>query len=89
MCQNADSITSSETIFSFLVFNSTTNEGSQQLPRKFGQTLTIEDKTSFAYPTPQHTSFAPINEVQQVGLSVCKAEYIHSTSKMARWTLKK
>jgi len=54
----------------------------QRLTKKFGETLTIEGKTYFAYPTPQRISDTSISEVQQVGLSVRKAEYIHGASKL-------
>jgi DNA-3-methyladenine glycosylase II len=54
----------------------------QRLTKKFGETLTIEGNTYFAYPTPQRISDASISEVQQVGLSVRKAEYIHGVSKL-------
>jgi DNA-3-methyladenine glycosylase II len=54
----------------------------QRLTKKFGETLTIDGNTYFAYPTPQRISDASISEVQQVGLSVRKAEYIHGVSKL-------
>jgi len=54
----------------------------QRLTKKFGETLTIDGNTYFAYPTPQRISDTSIGEVQQVGLSVRKAEYIHGASKL-------
>lgn len=54
----------------------------QRLTKKFGETLTIDGNTYFAYPTPQRISDTSISEVQQVGLSVRKAEYIHGASKL-------
>jgi len=54
----------------------------QRLTKKFGETLTIDGNTYFAYPTPQRISDTSISEVQQVGLSVRKAEYIRGASKL-------
>jgi DNA-3-methyladenine glycosylase II len=54
----------------------------QRLTKKFGEKLTIEGNTYFAYPTPQRISDTCVSEVQKVGLSVRKAEYIYGASKL-------
>ena len=54
----------------------------QRLAKKFGETLTIDDNTNFAYPTPENIATASISEVQQVGLSRRKAEYIQNAAKL-------
>ncbi|MCL4430583.1 MAG: DNA-3-methyladenine glycosylase, partial [Chloroflexi bacterium] len=54
----------------------------QRLAKKFGETLTIDGNTYFAYPTPQNIAAASISEIQQVGLSMRKAEYIQNAAKL-------
>ena len=54
----------------------------QRLAKKFGETLTIDGTTYFAYPTPQNIACASISEIQQVGLSMRKAEYIHGAAQL-------
>ena len=54
----------------------------QRLAKKFGETLTIDGATCFSYPTPQNISAASISEVQQVGLSQRKAEYIQGAAQL-------
>lgn len=52
----------------------------QRLAKKFGDPLTIDVKIYFAYPTPQNIADASISEIQQVGLSMHKTEYIHGAA---------
>ncbi len=54
----------------------------ERLAKKFGETLTIEANTYYAYPTPQNIADASISEIQQVGLSMRKAEYIQNAAKL-------
>lgn len=54
----------------------------QRLAKKFGETLSVESNIYFAYPTPQNIAAASINEIQQVGLSMRKAEYIQNAAKL-------
>jgi DNA-3-methyladenine glycosylase II len=54
----------------------------QRLAKKFGDPFDIEGRTYFAYPTPQRISDASVSEVQQVGLSMRKAEYIHGVAQL-------
>jgi len=54
----------------------------QRLAKKFGDPFDIEGRTYFAYPTPQHISDVSVSEVQQVGLSMRKAEYIHGAAQL-------
>ena len=54
----------------------------QRLAKKFGETLTIDGATYFLYPTPQNIAAASISEIQQVGLSQRKAEYIHGAAQL-------
>jgi DNA-3-methyladenine glycosylase II len=54
----------------------------QRLAKKFGETLTIEGNIYFAYPKPQNIAAASISDIQQVGLSMRKAEYIQNAAKL-------
>jgi DNA-3-methyladenine glycosylase II len=54
----------------------------QRLAKKFGDPFDIEGRTYFAYPTPQCISDASVSEVQQVGLSMRKVEYIHGVAQL-------
>jgi DNA-3-methyladenine glycosylase II len=54
----------------------------QRLAKKFGETLTMDGNTYFAYPTPQNIAAVSISEIQQVGLSMRKAEYIHGAAQL-------
>ena len=54
----------------------------QRLAKKFGETLTIDGNIYFAYPTPQSIAAASLSEIQQVGLSMRKAEYIQNAAKL-------
>ncbi len=51
-----------------------------RLAKKFGDKVEIDGKTYFEFPTPQNIAAVSINEVQQVGLSQRKAEYIHGAA---------
>ncbi len=53
-----------------------------RLAKKFGDNLEIDGKTYFVFPTPQNIAAASISEVQQVGLSRRKAEYIHGAAEL-------
>ena len=54
----------------------------QRLTKKFGETLTIEGNTYFAYPAPEKIASAGTSEIQQVGLTKRKAEYIHGAAQL-------
>ena len=54
-----------------------------RLAKKFGETISIDGCTYYAYPTPQNIARASVSEVQQVGLSLRKAEYILNAAKLA------
>lgn len=54
----------------------------QRLARKFGETLTIDNATYYLYPTPQKIAEASIEDIQQVGLSQRKAEYIQGAAQL-------
>jgi DNA-3-methyladenine glycosylase II len=54
----------------------------QRLAKKFGDPLTIEGNIYFAYPKPQNIAAASISDIQQVGLSMRKAEYIQNAAKL-------
>ncbi len=54
----------------------------QRLAKKFGDPLTIDGVTYFSYPTQKKISAASISEVQQVGLSKRKAEYIQGAAQL-------
>ena len=53
-----------------------------RLTKKFGETLTIDGNTYYAYPVPQNIADASISDIQQVGLSQRKAEYIQNAAKL-------
>lgn len=48
----------------------------EKLVKKFGDRLEIDGETFFAFPTPQAFAAASVEEIQGVGLSRRKAEYI-------------
>jgi DNA-3-methyladenine glycosylase II len=50
--------------------------------KTFGETLTLDDKVYYAFPTPQQLAFATKEQLRTCGLSVRKAEYIHDISKL-------
>jgi DNA-3-methyladenine glycosylase II len=54
----------------------------QRLAKKFGESLTIDNSTYYLYPTPQKVAEASISDIQEVGLSQRKAEYIHGAAQL-------
>jgi DNA-3-methyladenine glycosylase II len=54
----------------------------ERLAVKFGEKLEIENESFFAFPTPRNLAEASISEIQGVGLSKHKAEYIYNAAKM-------
>ena len=53
--------------------------------RKFGETLTEDGNTYYAYQhalTPPNIAVVSISEIQQAGLSTRKAEYIHGVAQL-------
>ncbi len=52
----------------------------ERLVKKFGETLTINGNTYYAYPTPQNIAKATIEDIRQCGLSQRKAEYIQQAA---------
>ena len=54
----------------------------QRLTKKFGEPLTIDGNIYFAYPKPQNIADTSISEIQHVGLSMRKAEYIQNAAKL-------
>ncbi|MGA2387068.1 MAG: DNA-3-methyladenine glycosylase [Candidatus Bathyarchaeia archaeon] len=54
----------------------------EKLIKKFGERLDIGDETYFAFPTPQIIAVASVEEIQRVGLSRRKAEYIHGAAEL-------
>jgi DNA-3-methyladenine glycosylase II len=54
----------------------------KKLVKKFGESLTVDGNVYFGYPTPQSIAGSSISEVQQVGLSLRKAEYIQNAAKL-------
>jgi DNA-3-methyladenine glycosylase II len=54
----------------------------QRLTKKFGDLLQIDGNTFFAYPVPQNIAAASLGDIQQVGLSMRKAEYIHGVAQL-------
>ena len=54
----------------------------ERLVKKFGETLTLNGETYYAYPTPQNLASVSIEEIQNCGLSQRKAEYIQEAAKL-------
>ena len=54
----------------------------ERLVKKFGETLTLNGETYYAYPTPQNITSASIEEIRNCGLSQRKAEYIQEAAKL-------
>ena len=52
----------------------------EKLVKKFGDRLEIDGNAYFAFPTPQKLAGASLQEIQQVGLTRRKAEYIHEAA---------
>ena len=54
----------------------------EKLIKKFGDRLNMEREIYFAFPTPQNLASASVDDIQQVGLSRRKAEYIHEAAEL-------
>jgi DNA-3-methyladenine glycosylase II len=54
----------------------------EKLAKKLGDHLDIDGETYFAFPTPQILASASVEEIQQVGLSRRKAEYIREAAEL-------
>ena len=54
----------------------------EKLVKKLGERLTIDGETYFAFPTPQTLASSSVEEIQQVGLSRRKAEYIQEAAQL-------
>lgn len=52
----------------------------QKIARQFGSRLELHGQTFFAFPTPQTLAGISVEEIQLVGLSHRKAEYIHEAA---------
>jgi DNA-3-methyladenine glycosylase II len=52
----------------------------EKLTKKVGDRLDINGETYFSFPTPKTLASASVDEIQQVGLSRRKAEYIHGAA---------
>jgi DNA-3-methyladenine glycosylase II len=54
----------------------------EKLVKKLGERLPVDGETYFAFPTPQTLASASVEEIQQVGLSRRKAEYIQEAAQL-------
>jgi DNA-3-methyladenine glycosylase II len=54
----------------------------EKLVKKLGERLTIDGETYFAFPTPQTLASSSVEEIQQVGLSRRKAEYLKEAAQL-------
>jgi DNA-3-methyladenine glycosylase II len=54
----------------------------EKLVKRFGDRLDIDGESYFAFPTPQTLASTSIDEIQQIGLSRRKAEYIQGAAKL-------
>ena len=53
-----------------------------RITKAFGEKLTSDEVTYYAFPTPQNIAKATVQEVRDCGLSQRKAEYIHETAQL-------
>ena len=53
-----------------------------RLIKKFGETLTLNDETYYAYPTAQNIANVKINELKGCGLSERKAQYLQGAAQL-------
>jgi DNA-3-methyladenine glycosylase II len=58
------------------------NTFERRIVKKWGDALTVEDKTYYAYPTPKRLASAAQQELRGVGLSERKAEYVRNASSL-------
>jgi len=54
----------------------------ERLAKNFGEKLEIKNDAFFAFPAPRKLAEVSISDIQGVGLSKRKAEYIHNAAKM-------
>jgi DNA-3-methyladenine glycosylase II len=54
----------------------------EKLIKKFGDHLEVEGEICFGFPTPQAFAAASVDQIQQVGLSRRKAEYIREAAEL-------
>ena len=54
----------------------------ERLIKKFGEILTLDDESFYAYPTPQNIVCASLEGIRNCGLSQRKAEYIQEAAKL-------
>jgi DNA-3-methyladenine glycosylase II len=58
------------------------NAFERRIVKKWGDTLTLGDKTYYAYPTPKELAGATQQELRAVGLSQRKAEYVRNAASL-------
>ena len=58
------------------------NAFERRIVKKWGEALTLEDGTYYAYPTPKSLAAATQQELRSVGLSERKAEYIRNAASL-------
>ena len=58
------------------------NAFEQRIIRKWGEALTLNDNTYYAYPTPKALARATQHELRAVGLSERKAEYVRNAASL-------
>jgi DNA-3-methyladenine glycosylase II len=54
----------------------------ERLIKKFGETLTLDGETFYAYPTPINIARISIREIQNCGLSERKAQYLQGAAQL-------
>src|SRR5208283_1655459 len=54
----------------------------ERLIKKFGEVLTLDGETRYAYPTPQNIACNTVEEIRGCGLTLRKAEYIQEAAKL-------
>jgi DNA-3-methyladenine glycosylase II len=54
----------------------------QRIVKKFGEPLTVDNARHYLYPTPKRIADASNSDIQQVGLSQRKTEYIHGAAQL-------
>lgn len=54
----------------------------EKLTKKLGDSLEVDGETFFAFPTPHKLASVAVDEIQRIGLTRRKAEYIHEAAQL-------
>ena len=56
----------------------------EKITKKFGEQLCVDGEVYFEFPTPQTLAGTSVDEIQAIGLSKRKAEYIHEAAALIK-----